>query len=290
MTFKSYLLVASATLFFATPSSAAPPHNKPDVHNELPSSNDAHHGHEQAQTHKTSAQKSKKKDDHGASHWTYTGHMGPERWGELSNDNIACSAGIQQSPIDISHSINAFTSAPQIDWEVIGQGEVVNNGHTLQMNLDHAGGLVRDGKAYKLVQFHFHAPSEHTFGGRHFPMEGHFVHQASDGSLAVIGVMFAEGASNEQLDPMWWSAPTTQGHASVAFKLDLEELLPKNRAAYRYQGSLTTPPCSEIVDWTVMQTPLTVSKTQITAFKAMFGENNRPTQPLHRRFVLSTPN
>lgn len=271
--------ILAASMFGMTANAVAPPKNKAgdDEGHSAPS----HHGQE------THARKNG--DSHAGAHWTYSGPRGPSHWGEKDPANAACKHGTQQSPIDMNHTVQAFASAPQIDWKPISHGEIVNNGHTLQLNVKDAGGLVQNGKAFKLIQFHFHTPSEHTIHGRHFPMEAHFVHQAADGTLAVVGVMFAEGTNNPQLDPMWWSAPSSPGKASVAFNLDMEDLLPTNRAAYRYQGSLTTPPCTEIVDWTVLQTPLSVSKTQIAAFRALFGDNARPTQPLYRRYVLETP-
>jgi len=264
-------IFAALALTTSLSAAAAPPLNKP--------SSDVHDTHKASNSH----------NEHGGAHWAYSGPRGPKHWGEKDSANAACRVGTQQSPIDISHTVQAFASSPQIDWKPISEGEVVNNGHTLQLNVSNAGGIVQNGKAYKLLQFHFHTPSEHTIHGRHFPMEAHFVHQASDGSLAVVGVMFAEGANNTNLDPIWWSAPTSKGKASVAFKLNIENLLPTNRSSYRYQGSLTTPPCSEIVDWTVLQTPMTVSKAQIAAFRALFGDNARPTQPHYRRYVLETP-
>ena len=235
------------------------------------------------------APKAAQSEHHDDAQWSYTGPSGPEHWGDLAPENYACKAGHQQSPVDLTGPIPAFTGSPQIQWNTVHGGEVVNNGHTLQMNLEHAGGLVRDGVFYKLVQFHFHTPSEHTVNGSAYPMEVHFVHASEDGRLAVIGVMFAEGANNAALDPIWWSAPGTPGKAAVSFEFDPRSILPKNRAAVRYKGSLTTPPCSEIVDWTVMKTPLTASKTQITVFRSMFGNNARPVQPQHRRFLLETP-
>ncbi|MFC7291176.1 carbonic anhydrase [Hirschia litorea] len=246
-------------------------------------------GHNAQTPHAQHASTTSNASRHSSTHWDYSGPRGPEHWGEKDSANAACQVGTQQSPIDINSTTPAFASAPQIDWKPIKHGDVVNNGHTLQLDVKDAGGITLDGKSYELMQFHFHTPSEHTIHGRHFPMEAHFVHKASDGTLANIAVMFAEGANNAELDPMWWSAPLSEGKAAVAFNLDMEDLLPTNRAAFRYQGSLTTPPCSEIVSWTVLQTPLSVSKTQIAAFRALIGDNARPTQPLYRRFVLETP-
>ena len=263
-------LLASAFMVCA-PLALAAPHGSPVPGKKPPHSNGA---------------SSHSKDKHG---WSYKGGNGPAHWGEHDPTARACRTGTQQSPIDLKAPIKAFTATPQIDWREVQGAELINNGHTLQMNMVNAGGIVRNGKLYKLTQFHFHTPSEHTIDGRHYPMEAHFVHQASDGSLAVIGVMFAEGANNPHLDPIWWAAPGMEGKAAVAFTFDPTDILPKNRASLWYQGSLTTPPCSEIVDWTVLTTPVTASKSQIAVFKSLFGENARPVQPLNRRFILATP-
>ncbi|MBB33860.1 MAG: carbonate dehydratase [Hirschia sp.] len=267
-----------ASLLVLTPSLAlAAPHNSPSSAAASPP----------AEKHNSKTQTAHgKTQGHG---WSYIGENGPEHWGEYDPEAVACKVGNQQSPIDLRQPINAFVSTPQIDWHQVHKAELVNNGHTLQVNLQNAGGIVHGDKLYKLIQFHFHTPSEHTIDGRHFPMEAHFVHQAKDGTLAVIGVMFAEGANNPRLDPIWWAAPSMEGKAAVSFELAPTDLLPKNHAAMRYQGSLTTPPCSEIVDWTVLTTPINASKSQITVFKSMFGDNARPIQPVNRRFVLATP-
>ena len=197
--------------------------------------------------------------------------------------------GIQQSPIDLGRATKAFVASPQIDWYKVKSGQIKNTGHALEVALDKAGGLVLNGQLYKLAQMHFHTPSEHAYDGRRYPMEVHFVHKAENGALAVIGVMVAEGSNNPDLDPIWWATPTSVGTAPLSFEFYPENLLPTNRASMRYKGSLTTPPCSEIVDWTVLNTPITASRAQITVLKSLFGENARPLQPLHRRFVLETP-
>lgn len=264
-------LAIAAMLMSAAPVALAGPHGSPAMGAKMEQAKDDHDAH---------------KDGHA---WSYVGETGPDHWGELDPAARACKIGTQQSPIDLHDPVSAFIATPQIDWREVQTAELVNNGHTLQMNLANAGGIVREGKLYKLIQFHFHTPSEHTINGRYFPMEAHFVHQASDGTLAVIGVMFSEGANNAHLDPIWWAAPNMPGKAAVAFPFDPTDLLPKNRASMWYEGSLTTPPCSEIVDWTVLTTPVTASKSQIAVFKSLFGENNRPVQAQNRRFILATP-
>lgn len=220
-------------------------------------------------------------------HWTYGGDAGPDHWAELDAGNAPCAVGMQQSPVDLAGALSANTPAPAARWIPV-RGKVANNGHTLQVNVDAAGGIVLGGKSYALKQFHFHHPSEHTIDGKAFPLELHLVHAAPDGDLAVIGVMLQEGAASSGLDAIWAAAPATEGEAPVAATIDVASFMPASSAAFRYEGSLTTPPCSETVHWTVMSSPMTASPSQIAAFASLFPWNARPVQPLNRRYVLKT--
>jgi carbonic anhydrase len=137
------------------------------------------------------------------------------------------------------------------------------------------------------VQYHFHSPSEHTVKGQHHPMEMHLVHKSADNKLAVIGVFIDEGAHNAAFDPIWSNLPDTKGeevHVENVM-VDVNQLLPASMESYRYDGSLTTPPCSEGVKWIVMTTPIQMSAEQINAFRAIISGNNRPVQPLNSRVV-----
>ncbi|MEZ5937505.1 MAG: carbonic anhydrase family protein [Hyphomonadaceae bacterium] len=223
-----------------------------------------------------------------AAHWTYDGETGPTHWSELSGDNTWCSAGHQQSPINIASTVHADAALPAPTWSSVAGGMVVNNGHTIEVDISGAGGVAIGDKTYVLKQFHFHHPSEHTINGRSFPLEAHLVHAADDGRLAVVSVMFDSGPSNPLLDQIWGSAPVLEGKSAVRFDIDPAELIPRHSAAYRYEGSLTTPPCSETVTWTVMAEPATASPAQLAAFAALFPNNARPVQPLNRRYVLLT--
>lgn len=234
-------------------------------------------------------------EDHGAAaapahsgHWTYGGEGGPEHWADLSPDNKPCSVGYQQSPIDLSRALTASVDAPHPRWIPAQNAIVANTGHTIQVDVPAGGSVALDGKDYVLKQFHFHHPSEHTIDGKQFPLEAHFVHAASDGELAVVSVMFLEGSNNPNLDAIWATAPGREGKAAVAFEIDAAAFVPAQGAAFRYEGSLTTPPCSENVHWTVMATPITASPSQLAAFAALFPHNARPVQPLNRRYVLKT--
>jgi carbonic anhydrase len=220
--------------------------------------------------------------------WSYAGEAGPAHWGDVRPDYAVCGAGAEQSPIDLTGAVEAAIGAPAIYWAQARVGDIVNNGHTIQANFSEAGHIVIDAKRYDLLQVHFHAASEHTLAGRRFPLEGHLVHRASDGALAVIGIFFEEGAENFALTPLFKAAPATPGSAAIKDPIDLRDLLPGDRTAFRYQGSLTTPPCSEVVAWTVFEQPVQASRDQIRAFTRIYNANFRPLQPTHRRFVLKT--
>lgn len=234
----------------------------------------------------------------GAPVWHYEGPEGPANWGTLSPAFAACREGRAQSPIDISNpspggSLPALkaTFKPAtlrvVHHEHMADG--INNGHTIQINYSEGDTLTAGDKAYQLVQYHFHAPSEHTVDGRHFPMEMHMVHKAADGHLAVIGVFIDEGQHNAAFDPVWGNLPSGKGVEThlTGVKVDVDQLLPASRTTYRYEGSLTTPPCSEGVKWFVMTTPISLSATQIGQFTAIIKGNNRPVQPLNGRTVVT---
>jgi carbonic anhydrase len=220
-------------------------------------------------------------------HWGYSGEGGPKNWGKLDPAFATCATGKAQSPIDVAKSAKAASTPIGLDYKP-GASEIVNNGHTVQVNYTPGSAITIDGRAYELKQFHFHAPSENTINGKHFPLEGHLVHQDKEGRLAVVAIMFGDGAANPVIASLWKEMPVKEGdkHA-IAAPLNAADLLPAERHYYRFEGSLTTPPCSEGVSWLVVTAPVTASKAQVAAFtKAMGHANNRPVQPLNARQVL----
>lgn len=219
-------------------------------------------------------------------HWAYEGHGSPTEWGALSSEFQTCAIGAQQSPIDLHGGIATSQKPLTLNWSA-QPFTVVNNGHTIQANaLSPANTLDLDGETYELKQFHFHAPSEHAIDGVRTAMEAHFVHANAKGGLAVVGVLMAPGAGNAAFSEVMAVAPKTEGEAALKGPLNINAFLPANRALYRYEGSLTTPPCSEIVDWNVFATPITVADADIEAFRAIFPMNARPLQAVNRRFLL----
>ncbi|WMP18469.1 carbonic anhydrase [Thiothrix lacustris] len=223
-------------------------------------------------------------------HWGYDGAEGPEHWGELADANKACAIGKNQSPIDLNskHAIKAQLSPLTLAYKA-GGNEALNNGHTIQVSYAPGSTLTLDGHAFELKQFHFHAPSENQIDGQSYPMEAHLVHADKDGNLAVVALMFAEGAKNNAgLEQFWPQMPAkAEETAALTAKTDVSKLLPADHDYYRFNGSLTTPPCTEGVVWLVMKQPVIASKAQIEKFTQIMGHpNNRPVQAVNARPVL----
>ena len=225
-----------------------------------------------------------------ATHWGYTGHTAPEFWGQLDPKFAMCGIGKNQSPINITKNVTLHTNdLDPIEFIYHAHAtEVVNNAHAIQVNVDDHSSINIDNKHFVLKQFHFHSPSENEINGRSFPLEAHFVHIAKDGSLAVIAVLFELGKPNATLAKIFETMPK-KPHSTTALELsseDIEQLLPKERSYYRFNGSLTTPPCSEGVRWFVLKQYVSLSKEQLHQFTAVMEGNNRPTQPINARKVL----
>ena len=223
----------------------------------------------------------------GGAHWGYSGHEGPEYWGQLNSEFTACSSGKNQSPVNLTGFIEADLEPIDIHYQ-IGGNEVLNNGHTIQVNYAPGSEIIVDGHEFELKQHHFHTPSENHINGKSYPLEVHFVHADKDGNLAVIAVMFTEGEENEALAQTWGFLPEKAGDKyRLSSSVSAEAILPSNQDYYRFNGSLTTPPCSEGVRWLVMKEPVTASKTQIEKFARLIKHpNNRPVQRINARPVL----
>lgn len=221
-----------------------------------------------------------------APHWGYEGQAGPEHWGQLQADFRVCDLGMEQTPIDFRGAVRAEFGAIESSFREMPLN-VLNNGHTIQVNCAPGSFTVLNGVRYDLAQFHFHHPSEHLLSGKRFDLELHFVHRSASGELAVLGVFIQPGAANAALNPIWAAMPAAEGPArEVATPIKPAGLLPASRGYFRYAGSLTTPPCSEGVLWTVFREPIEASPDQIRQFAGLFPMNARPVQGLHRRFLL----
>lgn len=220
-------------------------------------------------------------------HWSYTGEHGPAHWAAVDPAYASCGSGRMQSPIDLAAAAHKAALTVEVDYKPTPLS-VRNNGHTIQVDYEPGSFITLNGERFELLQFHFHVPSEHARDGQRFPMEVHFVHRHADGRLAVVGVFLKEGADNRLLERVWAVAPHSAADdpARGEGTVDGAALLPGERSLYRYMGSLTTPPCSEGVNWLVMRQPMLVGAEQVAAFKALVGENARPLQVLNNRLLI----
>ncbi|MBZ8134536.1 carbonic anhydrase [Afifella sp. IM 167] len=221
-------------------------------------------------------------------HWSYDGKTGPEHWGEIDQKAKACGTGMHQSPIDISGAEDKNLPEIELSWRD-GAGTMVNNGHTIQVNMPEGSTLARSDATYQLLQFHFHAPSEHTVDGKHFPMEAHFVHKnAANDRLGVLGVFLVPGGENAAFKQLAAAFPAEAGQEMALRDVDAAGLVPSSLDYWSYEGSLTTPPCSEIVDWMVVKEPMQVAQDDIDRFLALYDMNARPTLPGNGRMVIGS--
>lgn len=221
-------------------------------------------------------------------HWGYEGQESPVHWGKLSPDFSLCETGKNQSPVNIQGALKTHHSKPVLVFQQ-GKQKIINNGHTIQINVSEDSTLHLDGETFALQQFHFHAPSENEIDGKQFPLEGHFVYKNKGGSLIVLALMFKEGTANLQLAKAWHQMPTKVDQtAMLTQSVDINALLPENVGVYRFSGSLTTPPCSEGVTWMVLEQSVSVSAEQVRQFRSVLQHaNNRPVQPLNGRVIIN---
>lgn len=219
----------------------------------------------------------------GAHQWTYEGATGPDHWAELSSDFKTCQAGQKQTPINLTGAARGDEPAPQFDYRSFPI-KILNNGHTIQVNAAPGSSISIGGTKYELAQFHFHHPSEHLLNGKAFEIELHLVHKSAAGGLAVVGVFLKPGKENAALKAVFDQMPREKGpEVAAQGSVDPAQLLPANRGFYRYAGSLTTPPCSEGIVWTVFKEPVELSPAQAKQFSDLFKNNARPIQSLHGR-------
>lgn len=233
--------------------------------------------------------------EHHEAHWGYEGEGAPQHWGNLSPDFATCDTGVKQSPIDLIGAVPIEDAG--IQRRLGGAAvtveqrahvmDLIDNGHTVQITNDVPQSIQLGETVYQLAQFHFHAPSEHTIDGQHAPLEVHFVHQSSAGELVVVGVLVEEGKHDVLWDKVLAVFPDEPGVERHVEDIDLpmDELRPLPQHYYRYEGSLTTPPCSEGVQWLVMAQRRQISAAQMSKIVSYLHDNNRPVQPIGKRQI-----
>ncbi len=218
--------------------------------------------------------------------WGYEGEHAPESWDICLAD---CGGG-SQSPIDITGAVPDPDLAP-LDFTYHDEPiKLVNKGHTAEFEYEAGSGnvLVFEGEEYELEQFHFHTSSEHTVAGQQYEMEVHLVHKNADKTKAVVmGVLIAQGSENPFLANFIDHIPPTKSSTPYepGTEVNVADFLPADPGYYTYGGSLTTPPCSEVVTWLLRKAPVEASAEQIERVHELFEFNNRPVQAVNGREI-----
>lgn len=223
-------------------------------------------------------------------HWSYEGETGPEFWGSLGDEYETCDTGTEQSPVDIPQEPTIYSHYLPASYGTSNLN-IFYNGHTVQVKYDPGSTLDVDGDTYRLDQFHFHTPSEHEWDGEPAPLEMHLVHRKVDdeNALAVVGLFIISGAENPAFASVIANLPTEQSEEPETIAdvtINVAEMLPEELLYLRYNGSLTTPGCTEGVKWHVLGHAVEMSEAQIGALAEIMGANNRPVQPLNDRHFL----
>ena len=222
---------------------------------------------------------------HHAVHWSYEGEGSPANWGKLKPEYKLCATGQRQSPIDIRDGIGVDLEPIQFNY-LPTHFNIVDNGHSVQVDVGKGSTMTIMGRTYEFAQFHFHRPSEERVNGKSFDMVVHLVHRDSGGNLAVIAVLLEQGPENPLVQTLWNHLPLEENqYVTPSVAIDLNALLPENRNYYTYMGSLTTPPCTEDVLWMVFKQPLKISPEQIAIFARLYPYNARPVQASNGRLI-----
>ena len=224
-------------------------------------------------------------DPYAHIHWSYEGEGAPANWSKLQKDYATCAAGKRQSPIDIRNGIGVDLEPIKFNYKTT-LFRIINNGHTIQVNVGAGSTIALMGRKFELVQLHFHRPSEERVNGMAFDMVVHLVHKDLDNQLAVIAILLEQGKEHPLIQSIWNNMPLeVNQEISPIVAIDLNRLLPDARTYWTYMGSLTTPPCTEDVMWIVFKQPVSVSEEQIAIFSRLFRNNARPIQAANNRLI-----
>lgn len=223
--------------------------------------------------------------EHGNAHhhWDYHNH---DTWGDIEVNKL-CKIGQTQSPINVAKVTDNSGKRTLDEYYSPEDFAVLNNGHTIAFNVvgQVQSHIVLDGVRYDLLQFHYHVPSEHTVMNAQYPLELHFVHKNANDGLAVVGVLVNGGEYNPNLNKVLTNLPKYNKMDSKLLGFNVGSLMPSDKAVFNYEGSLTTPPCTEKVEWLLKNTPITADGTQLGTLAMLYNGNNRPVQPQGAREV-----
>ena len=217
--------------------------------------------------------------------WSYEGDGAPLNWGKLRPEYALCANGRRQSPIDIREGIKVDLEPIRFDYKA-SRFRIVDTGRGIEVEVGEGSTMTVMGRNHELLRFHFHRPSEERINGKGFDMVVHLEHRDEEGRLATVAVLLEKGAENPLIQTLWNHMPLEVNQEVLPeVAIDLNRLLPENRAYYTYMGSMTTPPCAEDVLWIIFKQPMPVSEEQVRIFARLYRNNARPIQPSNNRLV-----
>ena len=217
--------------------------------------------------------------------WNFGDGETPELWGSISTEYAACDIGKMQSPIDLTDpdaigTVALTTKFGQADGKLsLGEEKV-----QIDFAAGQGKGMTSGNKAFDLLQIHFHTPAEHAVNGKRHPLVAHLVHATSAGELGVLGVFFVEGEANPAIASLLSAHEKGEG---TALSVNIDDMVPDTVEVYRYMGSLTTPPCSEGVNWHVANVPVEASPEQIATLRGALGPSARSIQDRNGRLLVA---
>ncbi len=221
--------------------------------------------------------------------WSYADERGPSHWSEVNPSYERCHAGRLQSPVPIERAAALFQPCTPLRFRYRSTAlHVVNDGNALRLGYDRGSHLVIDGLSYELVELRFHVPGEHAIDGRIADAEIEFIHGNNRGDIAIVSVLIEAGNRvNQTLRRILEHAPVAAGKHAYGRNIGVNAvfLLPARRSYFRYQGSMTRPPCEEGVHRYVLDTPIEIAASDLARLAQIIGTNARPLQPLGQRRV-----
>lgn len=222
-------------------------------------------------------------DDHGGKDWNFGDGVTAEEWSKINPEYAACDTGAMQSPIDLGASKVTGNITVMTNYGTTG-GKLAVAEEKVQIDFTPGLFMHSGTQHFNLIQVHFHTPAEHAIDGERHPLVAHFVHATDDGALGVLGVMFVEGDANAELGKV---VSAMESGSGTDVTVDAGAMIPEDLRVYRYMGSLTTPPCSEGVNWHVANSTMTASAEQIAALRGALGPSARSVQPLGNRLLVA---
>ena len=220
--------------------------------------------------------------------WSYKDSTAPQYWANINPLYLGCAEGNQQSPINIiTKNVRAGAMQFELKYSVAKGINLVLTNNAFKIVYPQGNFLEMGGSRYQLKEIYFKTPGENAIDTLRGMLEAQFLHEDNKGNKVILSVFFVEGRANPLLDVVVKNLPTQPNKANFIANIDIYKLLPNNLASYQFDGSLTTPPCSQGVRWIILKQPMTISQSQVDSMRNITKENARPLQELFNRLIVN---